>query len=83
MKLKLTLALSFSFLLLSCGSDDEDNVYDEYHDLVCKVASIDENMSPSEAMELNKEFADFYENKESQMTDDKKKAKDSDVRSCL
>ena len=50
---------------------------------MCKVASIDENMSPSEAMELNKEFADFYENKESQMTDDKKKAKASDVRSCL
>ena len=47
------------------------------------AASIDENMSPSEAMELNKEFADFYENKESQMTDDKKKAKASDVRSCL
>ena len=82
MKLKLTLALSCSFLLLSCGSDDEDNVYDEYHDLVCKAANVDGSMSMSEVMKFNQEVAEFSEKKASQMTDPKKVIEALDISKC-
>ena len=60
MKLKLMLMSSFCFLVVSCGGGDA--VYDEYHDLVCKAASgLDGSMSMSEAMDLNKQVAEFAE----------------------
>ena len=82
MKLKFILMSSFCFLLVSCGGNGGDDVYDEYHDLVCKAANVDGSMSLSEAMKLNQEVAEFSQNKASQMTDPNKVAKALDISRC-
>ena len=81
MKLKLMLMSSFCFLIVSCGGGDA--VYDEYHDLVCKAASgLDGSMSMSEAMDLNKQVAEFAEKNAGKMTDLKKTAEAMDITRC-
>ena len=72
---------SFCFLIVSCGGGDA--VYDEYHDLVCKAASgLDGSMSMSEAMDLNKQVAEFAEKNAGKMTDLKKTAEAMDITRC-
>lgn len=73
---------SFCFLLVSCGGNGGDDVYDEYHDLVCKAANVDGSMSMSEVMKFNQEVAEFSEKKESQMTDPKKVIEALDISKC-
>ena len=97
MKLKLMLMSSFCFLIVSCGGGGEGDigtaetspaspvpdVYDEYHDLVCKAASgLDGSMSMSEAMDLNKQVAEFAEKNAGKMTDLKKTAEAMDITRC-
>ena len=82
MKLKFILMSSFCFLLVSCGGNGGDDVYDEYHDLVCKAANVDGSMSMSEVMKFNQEVAEFSEKKASQMTDPKKVIEALDISKC-
>jgi|TARA_B100001093_G_scaffold207390_1_gene199343 hypothetical protein len=83
MKLKLMLMSSFCFFLVSCGGGGGDDVYDEYHDLMCKAASgLDGSMSMAEAMDLNKKVAEFAENNADKMTDLKKTAEAMDITRC-
>ena len=84
MKLKLVLMTSFCFLIASCGggSGGGGDVYDEYHDLVCKAANVDGSMSMSEVMKFNQEVAEFADKKASQMTDPKKVVDALDISRC-
>jgi len=66
---------------VSCGGGDD--VYDEYHDLMCKAASgINGNLSMAEAMDLNKKAIEFAENNANKMTDLKKMAEAMDTTRC-
>lgn len=81
MKLKLMLMSSFCFFLVSCGGGGDD-VYDEYHSLVCKAANIDASTSMNEAMNLVQEPIEFAQKNASKMTDPSKVAKAMDVSRC-
>ena len=96
MKLKLMLMSSFCFLIVSCGGGGEGDigtaetspaspgpdVYDEYHDLVCKAANIDTSTSMTEAMNLAQEATEFAQKNASKMTDPSKVAKAMDITRC-
>ena len=82
MKLKLMLMSSFCFLIVSCGGGGGGDVYDEYHDLVCKAANIDTSTSMTEAMNLAQEATEFAQKNASKMTDPSKVAKAMDITRC-
>ena len=85
MKLKSLIMASFCFFVVSCGGSGGSgggDVYDEYHDLVCKAANVDGSMSMSEVMKFNQEVAEFSEKKASQMTDPKKVIEALDISKC-
>ena len=87
MKLKLTLMSTFCFFLVSCGggsggSGGGDDVYDEYHSLMCKAANIDASTSMTEAMNLAQEASEFAQKNANKMTDPSKVAKAMDVSRC-
>jgi len=81
MKLKLMFMSSFCFFLVSCGGGD--NVYDEYHDLVCQAASgTVGDMSISEVADLAKKVEEFAEKNADKMTDLTKTAEAMDITRC-
>ena len=84
MKLKLMLMSSFCFLIASCGggSGGGGDVYDEYHDLVCKSANSVSSMDMVEAMDAAEEAAVFASKNASKMTDATKLANALDVSRC-
>jgi hypothetical protein len=84
MKLKLMLMSSFCFFLVSCGGGGGGggDVYDEYHDLVCKSANAVSNMSMDEAMDVAEEATDFAIKNAGKMTDATKLANALDVTRC-
>tara|TARA_B100001094_G_scaffold331200_1_gene398743 strand:- start:3118 stop:3378 length:261 start_codon:yes stop_codon:yes gene_type:complete len=86
MKLKLSLMSVFCLVLASCGGGGGggggDDVYGEYHDLVCKAANIDGSYTMTEALKLNQEVAEFAQKKASKMTDPAKIAKALDLSDC-
>ena len=82
MKLKLMLMSSFCFFLVSCGGGGGGDVYDEYHDLVCKSANAVSNMSMDEAMDVAEEATAFAIKNAGKMTDETKLANALDVTRC-
>ena len=87
MKLKLMLMSTFCFFLVSCGggsggSGSGDDVYDEYHSLLCKAAKMDESTSYTEAMKFSQEAIDFAQKNQGKMTDLSKMAKAMDTDRC-
>lgn len=83
MKLKLMLMSSFCFLIVSCGGGSGGgDVYDEYHDLVCKSANAVSNMSMDEAMDVAEEATEFAQKNAGKMTDATKLANALDVTRC-
>ena len=79
MKLKLMLMSSFCFLIVSCGGGD---VYDEYHDLLCKAANFASSMDMDKAMDATEEATDFAIKNAGKMTDQTKLANALDVTRC-
>ncbi len=82
MKLKFILMSSFCFLLVSCGGSGGDDVYDEYHDLVCKAAIMDASTSVDDMMKWTQDAVDFAEKNQGKMTDLSKMAKAMDTSRC-
>ena len=82
MKLKLMLMSSFCFLIVSCGGSGGGDVYDEYHDLVCKSANSASSMNMDEAVDAAEEATKFALKNASKMTDVTKLEKALDVTRC-
>ena len=84
MKLKLMLMSSFCFLIVSCGGGGGGggDVYDEYHDLLCKAANFASSMDMDKAMDAAEEATDFALKNASKMTDQTKLANALDVTRC-
>ena len=64
------------------AAETGDDVYGEYHDLICKAANIDGSYTMTEALKLNEEVAEFAQKKASKMTDPAKIAKALDLSDC-
>ena len=75
---------TFCFFLVSCGggSGGGDDVYDEYHSLLCKAANMDDSTSYTEAMKFSQEAIDFAQKNQGKMTDLSKMAKAMDTTRC-